>query len=88
MSFPGTVQQSFIGPFENGWSLSVISGQGCYSNLSADPPEYEVAILDPRGKINYDHSSGDVCAYITPEQIDQLAERIKKIDTKNTGGST
>ena len=79
MSFPGTVQQSYIGPFDNGWSLSVISGDGCYSNAGANPPEYEVAVIDPNGKINYDHSKGDVLGWQTPDMIDDLAERIKKI---------
>ena len=79
MSFPGTIQQSYIGPFENGWSLSVTSGQGCYSDAGANPPQYEVAIIDPKGKINYEHSKGDVLGWQTPDMIDSLAERIKKI---------
>lgn len=78
-SWPGKIVHTFIGPFDNGWSLSVIAGNGLYSDLDADPPTYEVCVLNSEGKPDYAHTNGDVLAYQTVEQIDSLACRIRNI---------
>ena len=65
----------FIGPFENGWGLSVISGYGTYS----DADTYEVAVVNPEGELDYTHTNGDVLSYQTVADIEALKCRIESL---------
>ena len=58
--------------FKNGWGLSIISGPNTYS----DNGTFEVAVLDPQGNINYDHTNGDILSYQSVQDIEVIAKKI------------
>ena len=61
--------------FKNGWGLSIISGP----NTNSDNGTFEVAVLDPQGNINYDHTNGDVLSYQSVQDIEIIAQKINRL---------
>ena len=61
--------------FKNGWGLSLISGPGTNSNQGT----FEVAVLDPKGNINYDYTGGDVLSYQSISDIENIAKVVSGI---------
>jgi len=61
--------------FKNGWALSIICGPGTYS----DEGTFEVGVLDPKGNLNYEYTGGDVAAYQSIAEIEDLAKTISSL---------
>tara|TARA_R100000458_G_C8233437_1_gene214457 strand:- start:482 stop:715 length:234 start_codon:yes stop_codon:yes gene_type:complete len=64
--------------FENGWSVSAITGGGSYSDEST----FEVAVIGPDGRINYEehlHGLGDVKGWATFQDVADICARVEKI---------
>ena len=60
---------------ENGFSLSIVRGEGTYSGADT----YEVAVINRAGDISYRHTGGDdVLGFQTEDDIKAIAERISK----------
>jgi hypothetical protein len=64
--------------FENGWSVSAITGGGSYSDEST----FEVAVIGPDGRINYDarrHGLDNVKGWATFQDVADICARVEKI---------
>ena len=64
--------------FENGWSVSAITGGESYSDEST----FEVAVIGPDGYINYDyrrHGLGNVKGWATFQEVADICARVEKI---------
>lgn len=60
--------------FSNGYSLSIPTGADTYS----DSTTYEVAVKR-NGRLDYEHTDGDVLTWQTVQQIHDLAIRISSL---------
>lgn len=58
--------------FEHGAMISVVRGHGSYS----DAKTFEVAVLDPKGKLDYSLTDGDVLGYQTMEDLVILIRKV------------
>jgi hypothetical protein len=70
--------------FENGWSVSAITGGGSYSDEST----FEVAVIGPDGRINYDHRRhglDNVKGWATFQDVADICARVEKIPKEGGG---
>lgn len=72
-NFANGTQKRFT--FENGYTLSVITGDGAYCTDGT----YEVAVLK-NGELCYDtHITDDVIGYCSPEKVVEILTEVSKL---------
>lgn len=64
--------------YPNGYGASVVSFYGSYGGSQG---LWELAVLDHEGNITYDTPiTNDVEGYLTNDEVDELLERIERLD--------
>ena len=67
--------------FDNGWGVSVISGD--FASSSADAP-YELAVIGVDGGLHYDNdvAQGGVRGYLTADEVEECMKRIQEFNAE------